>query len=203
MSVLPSRVKKILSLLFDRPSYYNFLSNLPYFLLDIYIIIKILTKTHRTMERSILGVRKKKWKRNEEIRQLSKMRDIGKVIEKLKWKYAGHIMKPTTDESRELRKIWKTWEMRETRKKKGHARGNTKIDYTRFAIEYFLVQLNFIPYHMKKSLCLVHNYRFYCKKVWDARNLSHEAAYTTRNNPYTRATARMFFASHLLLANRP
>ncbi len=45
------------------------------------------------MERSILGVRKKERKRNEEIRQLTKMRDIGKVIKKLKWKYTDHIMR--------------------------------------------------------------------------------------------------------------
>ncbi len=35
---------------------------------------------------------------------------------------------------------------------------------------YFLVQLNFIPYRAQKFLCLVHNYRFYRKMVWDERH---------------------------------
>ncbi len=50
-------------------------------------------KTQRTMEPSILGIRKKERNRNKEIRPLTKMRDIGKVIKKLKWKHAGHIMR--------------------------------------------------------------------------------------------------------------
>ncbi len=35
---------------------------------------------------------------------------------------------------------------------------------------YYLLQLNFIPYRMRKSLCLVHNYRFYHKPGWDVKH---------------------------------
>ncbi len=36
--------------------------------------------------------------------------------------------------------------------------------------DYFLEQLNFIPYRTKKSFCLVHNYCFYCETVRDAKH---------------------------------
>ncbi len=42
--------------------------------------------------------------------------------------------------------------------------------------DYFLVQLNFIPYRTIKFHCLSHNYCFYCEMVRDTRNLSHKAA---------------------------
>ncbi len=35
---------------------------------------------------------------------------------------------------------------------------------------YFLVKRNFIPCLMRKSFCLVHNYRFYCQMVRDVRH---------------------------------
>ncbi len=61
---------------------------------------------------------------------------------------------------------------------------------------YFLVQLNFIPHRTRKSFCLVHNCRFYHETVRDTKNLFHETAQTTRNNPYTRVVSCMVFASH-------
>ncbi len=36
--------------------------------------------------------------------------------------------------------------------------------------DYFLIQLNFIPYRTRKSLCLVHNYRFYREMVRDVKH---------------------------------
>ncbi len=63
-------------------------------------------------------------------------------------------LEPATDDSQEVRKMQKTCETQETRRKL-----TTQI--SRF--DYFLVQLNFIPYCTRKSLCLVHNYCFYHK----------------------------------------
>ncbi len=35
--------------------------------------------------------------------------------------------------------------------------------------DYFLVKLNFIPYRRRKSICLMHNYHFYCETVQNVR----------------------------------
>ncbi len=85
-------------------------------------------------------------------------------------------------------------------RKKGTHEITQKLTTHISRFNYFLVQLNFIHRHMRKSLCLVHNHRFY-HETRDMRNLSHEAAQTIQNNPYTCVAFHMFFTSRRLLAN--
>ncbi len=54
-------------------------------------------------------------------------------------------------------------------RKKGHIRDNVKINYTRFMIRLLSRTVILIPYCTRKSLCLVHNYRFYRKMIRDVR----------------------------------
>ncbi len=98
-----------------------------------------------------------------------------------------------------MRKTCETWETHEKLwGKRVRPYNIVKINYTCFAIHYFLVQLNFLSYSRRKSLCLVHNYRFYHETVRDAR---HKICLVKQqkkiwNNMYTRVASRMFFTSH-------
>ncbi len=49
--------------------------------------------TQKAMERSLLGVKKKDRIRNTIIREKTNPTDIGYRIKKLKWKYAGHVIR--------------------------------------------------------------------------------------------------------------
>ncbi len=49
-----------------------------------------LQTTQRSMDRSIIGIRKKEKTRSEDIRKRTMMVDTGYKTKKLKWKYAGH-----------------------------------------------------------------------------------------------------------------
>ncbi len=79
-------------------------------------------------------------------------------------------LKLATDDSRKVRKTQKTCETWETSRKKGALDITQKLTTHFSRFDYFLVQLNFIPYRTKKSLCLVHDYRFYHKTVPNARH---------------------------------
>ncbi len=50
-------------------------------------------KTQLAMLRSILGKKRRDRISNRKIREKTKSRDIGYIIKKLKWKYAGHIIR--------------------------------------------------------------------------------------------------------------
>ncbi len=80
------------------------------------------------------------------------------------------IVKLTMDDWREVYETQKTYKMRETREKIGHARDKAKTVTHVSRFKYFLVHLNFIPYRMRKFLCLVHNYRFYHETIRDVRH---------------------------------
>ncbi len=81
--------------------------------------------------------------------------------------------KPATDN---LREVCTTQKKLLDARKKGAHKITQKLSAHVSQFEYFLTQLNFIPYRKRKSLCLMYNYRFYYEMVRDARDLSHEAA---------------------------
>ena len=53
--------------------------------------------TQRSMERSILGVRRRDKVPNSVIRERSGMKRIGYTIRKMKFKYAGHMVRTKGD----------------------------------------------------------------------------------------------------------
>ncbi len=55
--------------------------------------IKRIQATQRAKERNIRGKKKKEKIRNTQIRKETKCKNIGYSIKKLKWTYAGHIMR--------------------------------------------------------------------------------------------------------------
>ncbi len=55
-------------------------------------------------------------------------------------------------------------------RKKERAKDNMKINYTRFVMRLFFSYYYFIPYRTRKSLCLGHNYCFYCEMVRNTRH---------------------------------
>ncbi|CAH2208686.1 jg25891 [Pararge aegeria aegeria] len=58
-------------------------------------LIRKLRVTQRAMERTMLGVSLRDQIRNEEIRRRSKVTDITQRVVKLKWQWAGHIVRRT------------------------------------------------------------------------------------------------------------
>ncbi|CAH2236015.1 jg7307 [Pararge aegeria aegeria] len=56
-------------------------------------LIRRLRVTHRVMERAMLGVSLHDRIRNVEIRKRTRVTDIAQRVAKLKWQWAGHIVR--------------------------------------------------------------------------------------------------------------
>ncbi len=69
-----------------------------------------------------------------------------------------------------IRKRKERWEKYARRKKLARKKGADEITWKLTTdvslFDYFLIQLNFIPYRTKKLLCLAHNYLVYCE-TWE------------------------------------
>ncbi|CAH2237605.1 jg7369 [Pararge aegeria aegeria] len=61
----------------------------------LHLIGLIRRVTQRAMERAMLGVYLRDQMRNEEIRGRTKVTDIAQRVPKLKWQWAGHIVRRT------------------------------------------------------------------------------------------------------------
>lgn len=74
-----------------------------------------LKKTQRAMERSILNIRLRDKIRNTSIREETQVQDVGYTIKKLKFKYAGHIMRASNERWEKLVTEWRPYEGRRKR----------------------------------------------------------------------------------------
>ena len=59
--------------------------------------VSSLQKTQRAMERSLLGIKLRERKSNEEMRKVTETVDVGYKIKKQKFKYAGHIIRGSNE----------------------------------------------------------------------------------------------------------
>jgi len=72
--------------------------------------------TVRAMERSMMGIKLKDKKKNENIRELTGLKDVGETVDGLKWKYAGHLAR--MDKTRWCR-ISNEWIPRDKKRERG------------------------------------------------------------------------------------
>jgi hypothetical protein len=91
--------------------------------------ISKLACSQRAMERSMLGVRKSDRLRNAEIRRKTKVQDISTKVRRLKWKWAGHIIRGADKWSKRVTQ----WYPREGKRKKGRPQKRWEDDIRQVA----------------------------------------------------------------------
>ncbi len=74
-----------------------------------------LQTTQKSMERSVIGIRKKEKTRSEDIRKRTMMVDIGYKTKKLKWKYAGHTARQKLVRWGNKVEVWTPYESKRLR----------------------------------------------------------------------------------------
>ncbi|CAG9835439.1 unnamed protein product [Diabrotica balteata] len=72
-------------------------------------------KTQRAMERQMLHIRLMDKKRNEWIREKTKVRDVRQEVAKLKWRFAGHNIRQKEDRWNKILISWRPWEYKRSR----------------------------------------------------------------------------------------
>ena len=55
----------------------------------------------RAMERAMLGITLRDWKRSTQIREKTKVKDIIQVVKQQKWRWAGHVARMSDNRRRE------------------------------------------------------------------------------------------------------
>lgn len=74
-----------------------------------------LRKTQRAMERSLLNIKRSDRIKNTNIRERTKIRDVGYNIKKSKFKYAGHVMRAKNDRLAKIVTEWRPYEFKRRR----------------------------------------------------------------------------------------
>lgn len=69
-----------------------------------------IAKAQRSMERQMLHIKLQDRKRNEYIREVTKVRDATEQIAKLKWKFAGHTIRQKDERWNKQIIYWRPWE---------------------------------------------------------------------------------------------